>query len=152
MTEHGKGRVFFRDSIYFSSASPPPEPGHEVSLPLCHSSLQVGGLWYHLRALEALAPLSLPHACSLRHFCRIFFLESSEDRSGLTARTATPTTPATHSPALCDCPPPSHVPSLIPSTSHPLIQVLLLDLRAFSHYLSGLLALAYLCLSPNTPL
>lgn len=49
-------------------------------------------------------------------------------------------------------PPPSHVPSLIPSTSHPLIQVLLLDLRAFSHYLSGLLALAYPCLSPNTPL
>lgn len=53
-----------------------------------------------------MAPLSLPHACSLRHFCRIFFLESSEDRSGLTARTATPTTPATHSPALCGCPPP----------------------------------------------
>lgn len=40
------------------------------------------------------------------------------------------------------------------STSHPLIHplVLLLDLRAFSHYLSGLLALAHPCLSPNTPL
>lgn len=140
MAERGKGRILFWDSIS-------PALRHllnlAIRLPVTLPYLTAGGRTVVAsEVLEALVPLSLPHAhlgtSAESSSWRAVRMEQGPPQGQQFLR------PLPLIPQLFAAAYP------ISSIRHPLIQ--LLTLGAFSRYLSGCIALAHPCLPPNHPL